>query len=78
MGGAAAGETRIPELVGRTIHQRRGGGSFGLDRLSPVSDSYEAPFPFSGTIHVVETGITPVARAAGALAQAGAQSGDSR
>ena len=78
VGDAAVGETRIPELAGRTIHQRRGGGSFGLDRLSPVSDSYEAPFPFSGTIHVVEMEITPFARAAGALAQAGAQSGDSR
>ena len=29
------------------------------DGLSPVTDSYEAPFAFMGTIHSVEVQVTP-------------------
>ena len=37
----------------------RGGADVGRDRLSPVTDSYEAPFAFMGTIHSVEVQVTP-------------------
>ena len=79
--GQDAGTIQIPELASRTIHQRRGGMSIGLDRLSPVSDRYDAPFPFSATIHSVDLEITPFARAGGgptAAQNPSPQSGEAR
>ena len=55
--GADVGTTEIPNLA--TDLRRWGGADVGLDRLSPVSDRYEAPFPFSGTIHTVDIEVTP-------------------
>ena len=54
--GRDVGQVDIPSLGGIAV---RGGADIGADRLSPVSQSYEAPFEFSGTIHVVDVKITP-------------------
>ncbi len=35
------------------------GMSVGRDNLSPVTDDYEAPFPFSGTIRRIEVNLVP-------------------
>ena len=37
----------------------RGGADVGRDRLSPVTNSYAAPFAFMGTIHSVEVQVNP-------------------
>ena len=37
----------------------RGGADVGRDRLSPVTNSYDAPFTFMGTIHSVEVQVNP-------------------
>ena len=54
--GSDAGTTAIPSLA---VGVRRGGADAGLDRLSPVTPNYDAPFPFTGTIHSVDLTITP-------------------
>ena len=57
--GEDAGEVLIPSTGGAA---GRGGADVGADRLSPVTDSYSAPFPFAGTIHTLDVVITPKAR----------------
>ncbi len=54
--GLQAGRIEIPDLGGIAV---RGGADVAADHLSPVTPSYEAPFEFSGTIHVVDVKITP-------------------
>ena len=54
--GRDAGRVQIPDLAGIGV---RGGADVGADQYSPVSESYEAPFEFSGTIHVVDVRIVP-------------------
>ncbi|MCY3839333.1 MAG: arylsulfatase [Gammaproteobacteria bacterium] len=50
------GRIEIPDTSGIAV---RGGADLGADQYSPVTDSYEAPFRFSGTIHVVDVKIEP-------------------
>ena len=57
--GEDTGEVLIPSAGGAA---GRGGADVGADRLSPVTDSYSAPFPFAGTIHTLDVVITPKAR----------------
>ena len=54
--GQDAGQMEIPDIRGIGV---RGGADVGADNYSPVSDSYQAPFEFSGTIHVVDVKIDP-------------------
>ena len=54
--GAEVGRIEIPDTSGIAV---RGGADLGADQYSPVTDSYEAPFRFSGTIHVVDVKIEP-------------------
>ena len=54
--GLTAGRIDIPDLGGIAV---RGGADVAGDHLSPVTSSYEAPFEFTGTIHVVDVKITP-------------------
>ena len=42
-----------PFLIGHTMMD------IGADDRSPVSDSYDAPFPFQGTIHSLDIEVTP-------------------
>lgn len=50
------GRVEIPDTSGIAV---RGGADVGADQYSPVTDSYEAPFEFSGTIRVVDVKIEP-------------------
>ena len=61
------GEGRID----KTCFSRFGAESFdvGMDNGSPVSESYEAPFPFSGTIKRVDIDIAPSVPGAQAIAK---------
>ena len=57
----------MAKTQGRCLYRQggaagRGGADVGADRLSPVTDSYNAPFPFVGTIHSLDVVITPKAR----------------
>ena len=55
MDGVDCGSVGVPSVL-------RGGSngmSVGRDNLSPVTDDYEAPFPFSGTIHRLEINLEP-------------------
>ena len=54
--GRTAGRVDIPDLGGIAV---RGGADVAADHLSPVTPSYDAPFEFTGTIHVVDVKITP-------------------
>ena len=54
--GEDVGVIEIPVLRGIAV---RGGADVGADHYSPVTNSYEAPFEFGGTIHVVDVQITP-------------------
>ena len=53
--GVECGSMGVPTAI-------RGGSngmSIGLDNLSPVTDDYQAPFPFSGTIRRLEVNLEP-------------------
>ena len=54
--GSDVGSVDVPSLAGAA---GRGGADVGLDRLSPVTSSYEAPFRFTGTIHGLEVNVVP-------------------
>ena len=54
--GQDAGRIEIPDRSGIAV---RGGADVGADQYSPVTGSYEAPFEFGGTIHVLEVKIVP-------------------
>ena len=56
--GDDAGVASIPSLAGAA---GRGGADVGRNSLSPISDAYDAPFAFAGTIHSVDIEITPSA-----------------
>ena len=48
--GAACGRADIPVYLSTFTST---GISLGMDHSSPVSGRYEAPFPFTGTVHDV-------------------------
>jgi arylsulfatase len=50
MNGEECGSIQVPT----TIRTYTTGMSIGRDNLSPVTDDYEAPFPFEGTISRIE------------------------
>ena len=54
--GAEVGEAEIPR-ISRAVGNAP--ADVGLDRPAAVSDSYEAPFAFSGTLHAVNIELTP-------------------
>ena len=56
--GATVGEGVVPIALRRSLvgHQMM---DIGADARSPVSDSYEAPFAFEGTIHTLEVEVRP-------------------
>ena len=54
--GQVSAQIDVPDLAGIAV---RGGADVGADLYSPVSDHYEAPFAFSGTIHVLDVKVTP-------------------
>ncbi len=54
--GEVVGQVEIPDRRGIAV---RGGADVGADQYSPVTDAYEAPFEFEGTIHVVDVRVTP-------------------
>ena len=56
--GERAGAGEVPFLV-RGGFGGRGGADIGSDRKSPVTDSYEPPFEFEGTIHELTIEVTP-------------------
>ena len=58
LNGERVAEGDIPFLV-RGGFGGRGGADVGSDRKSPVTDSYEPPFEFDGTIHTLEVQVTP-------------------
>ena len=58
LNGERAAEGDVPFLV-RGGFGGRGGADIGSDRKSPVTDSYEAPFEFDGTIHELRLEVTP-------------------
>ncbi len=58
LNGERVAEGDIPFLV-RGGFGGRGGADVGSDRKSPVTDSYEPPFDFDGTIHTLEVQVTP-------------------
>ena len=58
LNGDSIGEGDIPYLA-RGGFGSRGGADVGSDRKSPVSDAYDAPFEFAGTIHEVTVKVTP-------------------
>ena len=49
--GADVGSTDVPSIAWGA---GRGGADVGLDRLSPVTTAYDAPFPFSGVFHALD------------------------
>ena len=51
--GEACGSIQVP----KTIRTFTTGMSIGRDAISPVTDGYQAPFPFRGTISRIE--VTP-------------------
>ena len=53
--GKACGFMEVPSVMRGSST----GMSIGRDNLSPVTDDYEAPFPFSGTIRRVEVILLP-------------------
>ena len=61
--GEIVGEGMVPIALRRSLigHQMM---DIGADERSPVSESYEAPFAFQGTIHSLEVAVTPYAGAA--------------
>ena len=58
LNGERVAEGDIPFLV-RGGFGGRGGADVGSDRKSPVTDSYEPPFEFDGTIHTLEVQVAP-------------------
>ena len=58
LNGRTFAEGGVPFLV-RGGFGGRGGADIGSDRKSPVTDSYEAPFEFQGTIHELTVEVTP-------------------
>ena len=54
--GEAVGQIELADRSGIAV---RGGADVGADQYSPVTGSYEAPFEFGGTIHVLEVKIVP-------------------
>ena len=54
--GETIGQVEIPDVTGIAV---RGGADVGADHYSPVTASYEAPFEFQGTIHVLDVRVTP-------------------
>ena len=56
--GAVVAEGEVPLVVDRVLIGH-GGTEFGRDGYSPVSDAYEPPFEFGGTIHRVEVVVDP-------------------
>ena len=54
--GEVAATIAIPDTSGIAV---RGGADIGADHYSPVTSSYEAPFEFGGTIHVLDVRVTP-------------------
>ncbi len=59
--GQPFGGGAIPLLVRNPGGAGGNATSIGTDALSPVTDSYEAPFSFTGNIHSVEVEIQPYA-----------------
>ena len=57
--GEAAGTIAIADTSGIAV---RGGADVGADHYSPVTGSYDPPFEFSGTIHVLDVQIEPRVR----------------
>ncbi len=55
MDGEECGSIQVPS----TIRTYTTGMSIGRDALSPVTDDYEAPFPFEGTISRIEVSHQP-------------------
>jgi arylsulfatase len=53
--GAASGSVELPFLM--TLISSVG-PSVGYDHGSPVSERYEAPFPFEGTLHRLDVQVT--------------------
>jgi len=53
--GSECGSIEVPS----TVRTYTTGMSIGRDSLSPVTDDYEAPFPFAGTIRRVEVNLQP-------------------
>lgn len=56
--GEVVAEGEVPLVVDRVLIGH-GGMEFGRDGYSPVSDAYEPPFAFEGTIHRVEVAVDP-------------------
>ena len=56
--GEVVAEGEVPLVVDRVLIGH-GGMEFGRDGYSPVSDAYEPPFEFGGTIHSVEVAVEP-------------------
>ena len=56
--GEVVAEGEVPLVVDRVLIGH-GGTEFGRDGYSPVSDAYEPPFEFAGTIHSVEVVVDP-------------------
>ena len=56
--GEAVAEGEAPFVSDRVLIGH-GGTEFGRDGYSPVSDAYDAPFEFGGTIHSVEVEVEP-------------------
>ncbi|MYD54106.1 MAG: sulfatase-like hydrolase/transferase [Chloroflexi bacterium] len=54
--GEESGTIAIPDTSGIAV---RGGADIGADHYSPTTGSYEAPFEFAGTIHVLDVRVTP-------------------
>ena len=48
--GSAVGQGKIPRTVGVRYHLVDDGLCCGYDDESPVSNDYQSPFPFTGTI----------------------------
>ncbi len=53
--GEEAGTVDVP----LSRNSGRGGVDIGRDILSPITESYPAPFEFTGTIHSVDLKVTP-------------------
>jgi len=54
--GQEAGRIEIADVSGIAV---RGGADVGADHYSPVTSSYDAPFEFDGTIHMVDVTVSP-------------------
>ncbi len=53
--GVECGSMAVPTAIRGSSN----GMSIGLDNLSPVTDDYQAPFPFTGKINKVEINLKP-------------------